>query len=159
MKPLPKHLRPRYRYIVVSIESWPTAKFDKRTFQHALWASTSRLFGDTGANAADLFLIQFEFSNGSGWGIIRTHRDALPIARPSIACISKINEFPVGILIRGVGGTIKSCQEKYLSEPSEPVHSGELLFDTKISPSFTRGHCIDIQTDTDFIGATHLDVT
>jgi len=159
LKPLPKHLRPRYRYIVVSIESWPTAKFDKRTFQHALWASTSRLFGDTGANAADLFLIQFEFSNGSGWGIIRTRRDALSIARPSIACISKINEFPVGILIRGVSGTIKSCKEKYLSEPSEPLISGELLFDTKISPSFTRGHCIDIQTDTDFIGATHLDVT
>mgnify|MGYP006107473707 CR=1 FL=1 len=159
MKPLPKHLRPRYRYIVVSIESWPTAQLDKRTFQHAIWASTSRLFGDIGATTADLFLIRFEFSNGSGWGIIRTRRDALPIARSSIACISKINEFSVGIIVRGVSGTIKSCEDKYLSEPSEPVISGEHLFNTKMSPSFTRGNCIDIQTDTDFIGATHLDVT
>ena len=159
MKPLPKHLRPRYRYIVVSIESWPTAKLDKHTFQQAIWTSTSRLFGDTGAATADLFLIRFEFSNGSGWGIIRTHRDTLPIARSSIACVSKINEFPVGIIVRGVSGTIKSCEDKYLSKLPEPVIPGEHFFNTKISPSFTRGHCIDIQTDTDFIGATHLDVT
>ncbi len=145
--------------MVVSIESWPTANIDKRTFQHAIWTSTSRLFGDNGAATADLFLIRFEFSDGSGWGIIRTPRDALHMAKSSLACISQINEFPIGILIKGVSGTIKTCEEKYLSDLPTSIVSKELFFNNKLSSCFIRENSVDIKIDNDFIGATHLDVT
>ncbi|MFC6754912.1 ribonuclease P, partial [Halorubrum tibetense] len=36
MKHLPKHLRPRWRYLALGIEAWPDADVDRRAFQRAL---------------------------------------------------------------------------------------------------------------------------
>ncbi|TKX77234.1 ribonuclease P, partial [Halorubrum sp. SD626R] len=48
MKHLPKHLRPRWRYVAVGIETWPDADVGRRAFQRALWYAAGNLVGDAG---------------------------------------------------------------------------------------------------------------
>lgn len=159
MKPIPKHLRPRYRYIVVSLESWCNSIIDKTSFQQSIWVSANRLFGDLGSAKSDLYLVSFEFHNGMGYGIIRTRRDSLHLARSSISCISSINDCSIGILVLGIGGTLKSCRQKYLPVLKKSLVMGEVTFEGNSYPSISYGEYIDIEIDNDFIGATNMDIT
>jgi ribonuclease P/MRP protein subunit POP5 len=45
MKHLPKHLRPRWRYLGITVESWPDAEIDRESFQRNLWYSAGNLLG------------------------------------------------------------------------------------------------------------------
>ncbi len=159
MKPIPKHLRPRYRYIVVSLESWSNSIIDKTSFQQSIWASVNRLFGDLGSAKSDLYLIRFEFHNGTGYGIIRTRRDSLHLARSGIACTSSVNGHPIGILVLGISGTIKSCEQKYLPVLKKSLVTGEVTFEGNSYSSTSYGELLDIKIDNDFIGATNMDIT
>ncbi|NIX22564.1 MAG: ribonuclease P, partial [Actinobacteria bacterium] len=62
MSPLPKHLRPRYRYLAVALEAWPDAELDRPGFQAAIEAGVRALSGDEGLAAADPEVIRFAFS-------------------------------------------------------------------------------------------------
>jgi len=48
MKHLPKHIRPRWRYLAVEIEAAPDADIDRGAFQRALWYAAGNLLGDVG---------------------------------------------------------------------------------------------------------------
>jgi len=66
MKHLPKHLRPRWRYLAVEIETWPDTEIDRRAFQRALWYAAGNLVGDSGSADADLTLLSFAHGEGEG---------------------------------------------------------------------------------------------
>ncbi|ELK49519.1 ribonuclease P protein component 2, partial [Haloferax sp. BAB-2207] len=54
MKHLPKHLRPRRRYLAVEVETWPDADLARGPFQRELWYAAQNLYGDAGSADADL---------------------------------------------------------------------------------------------------------
>lgn len=111
---LPKHLRPRYRYIAIGIETWPDAEIDRRTLQTALWTAARSLIGDAGSATIDLTVQRFQFTNGDGAAIIRTCRGTESTARAAIACLTELDGQPVGVRVKGLSGTVRACEEKYL---------------------------------------------
>jgi len=70
VKHLPKHLRPRWRYLALGIEAWPDADVDRRAFQRALWYAAGNLLGDPGSADAGLKLLSFAFSAGEGEAVV-----------------------------------------------------------------------------------------
>jgi ribonuclease P/MRP protein subunit POP5 len=115
VKHLPKHLRPRYRYLAVAIEAWPDAAIDRRAFQAAVWEETRGLLGDAGSAAVDPTVVAFAFAEGTGEAIVRVRRGESGRARAAIACIEAIDGAAVGLRIVGKSGTIRACEEKYMS--------------------------------------------
>ncbi len=66
MSPLPKHLRPRWRYLAVAVETWPDADLDRATLQEAIWRAARGLLGDPGSADADLTVLRFSTGDGTG---------------------------------------------------------------------------------------------
>lgn len=179
MKHLPKHLRPRWRYLAVAIESWPHASIDRETFQRKLWYAAQNLYGDTQSAQTDLAVFSFEFSDGRGETIIRTRRGTESHARTAVACIDEIDNYAVGIRILGISGTVRACEERYFNARTEHKKESDVVFENESRPAVIRGVCVDIatgninatgntDTDTDtgadssrnvntFTGATRLD--
>lgn len=118
MKHLPKHLRPRWRYLAVELETWPGTAVDRRSFQREVWYAGQNLLGDPGSAAADLQVIRFDFDAeaGRGGSLVRVRRGETEPARAAIACIDGIDGDPVGIWIRGISGTIRAAVESHLPE-------------------------------------------
>ncbi|ERG96514.1 Rpp14/Pop5 family protein [Haloquadratum walsbyi] len=175
MKHLPKHLRPRWRYLAVVIESWPDASIDRATFQRELWYAAQDLYGDTQSAETDLAVFYFEFTNGRGETIIRTRRDTESHARTAVACINEIDDYAVGIRVLGISGTVRACEERYLNGRTGCYKESNVVFKNESRPAVIRGLCVDVATgsiddtsntdtgadsgcDTDtFTGATRLD--
>ena len=59
MKPLPTHLRQRWRYLGVGIEAWPDAALDRGAFQRELWFAAQNLVGDAGSAAVAQTVVDF----------------------------------------------------------------------------------------------------
>lgn len=57
MKHLPKHLRPRRRYLAVEVETWPGVDLARGPFQRELWYAAQNLYGDAGSADADLTVL------------------------------------------------------------------------------------------------------
>jgi|APHM01.1.fsa_nt_gi ribonuclease P protein subunit Rpp14 (EC 3.1.26.5) len=184
MKHLPKHLRPRWRYLAVAIESWPHASIDRETFQRELWYAAQNLYGDTQSAQTDLAVFNFEFAGGRGETIIRTRRGAESHARTAIACIDEIDNHAVGIRVLGISGTVRACEERYFNGRTGYKEESDVVFENKSRPAVICGLCVDVaqsnrnatntntDTDTDkdkntgadsnrdtdtFTGATRLD--
>lgn len=157
MKHLPKHLRPRWRYLAVAIESWPNASFDRRDFQRSLWFAAQNLLGDVGSAAADLSVLGFEFSDGEGETIVRVRRDEVDRARAALACIDDISGVSVGLRVIGVSGTVRACSEKYLGRRREFSGERKVVFENADRTALLRDGVADVRTDGSFAGATELD--
>jgi ribonuclease P/MRP protein subunit POP5 len=119
VKHLPKHLRPRYRYLGVRVESWPDADLTRDGLQAAVWRAARALVGDAGS--ADLDLSVFRLAGGAGGGdcVIRVRRGEVERARACLACVDEVDGSPVGIRVRGVAGTVRACEERYIRRPGE----------------------------------------
>ncbi|QCC48136.1 ribonuclease P [Halobellus limi] len=114
MKHLPKHLQPRWRYLAVGIEAWPDADFDRGAFQRDLWYAAQNLYGDAGSAEADLTVLAFHYADGDGETIVRAHRGTEDRARAAVAALDRVDGKPVGLRIRGISGTVRACEERYL---------------------------------------------
>jgi ribonuclease P/MRP protein subunit POP5 len=114
MTPLPKHLRPRYRYLAVGLETGPDAEIDRRAFQRAIWYAAQNLLGDVGSAALDLSVLQFAFAEGTGEAVVRTRRGEVDRTRAVLACLDAVADQPVGLRVRGTSGTVRACEEQYL---------------------------------------------
>lgn len=158
MTRLPKHLQPRHRYLAVGIESWPDAAIDHRSFQGQLWEAARDLVGDAGSAAVDLTVVRFEFEDGDGDAVVRTHRDEVSPARAVIACIDAIDDQPVGVWVRGTSGTIRSCEEKYIGERPEALGERKVVFRGATRAAVERDGRLDVRIDDAFTGATELDL-
>ncbi|MFC7007541.1 Rpp14/Pop5 family protein [Halalkalicoccus salilacus] len=159
MKHLPKHLRPKWRYLAVGIESWPDASLSRRDFQRHLWYAGQNLFGDPGSADADLRVFSFEHGDGVGEAVVRTRRDTVEEARASLACIDEIDSQPVGVFVRGVAGTVRACEENYLGRRPEVSGENRVVFENAERAAVIRDGAVDVRTDDAYTGATDLDVT
>jgi ribonuclease P/MRP protein subunit POP5 len=114
---LPKHLRPRYRYLWVRIEAWPDADIDRRAFQAAVWVEARGLLGDAGSAAVDPTVSRFRFVDGGGTAVVRVRRDEVDRGRAALACVASVDDERVGIRVVGTSGTIHAGEEKYWDDP------------------------------------------
>lgn len=158
MSPLPKHLRPRWRYLAVDLEAWPDADLDRGAFQRECWYTAQNLVGDVGSARADLRVLGFEFAEGRGEAVVRTRHDAVAEARAALACVDDVDGHPVRVTVRGVSGTVRACEEKYLGRGGEPPRQSTVVFEDAARDAVTRGRRVDVRTDRAFAGATRLDL-
>jgi ribonuclease P/MRP protein subunit POP5 len=123
VKHLPKHLRPRWRYLGVELRTPPATEVGRRAFQRDLWYAAQNLLGDPGSADADLSVLRFEHrtrgtesddgQEGRGTAIIRVRHGEVEPARAALACVSTVDGTPVGLRVRGVSGTVRACAEKH----------------------------------------------
>jgi len=157
MKHLPKHLRPRWRYLAVAIESTPDAEIDRGTFQRELWYAAGNLLGDPGSADADLTVYSFSFADGVGETIIRVRRGETDAARAALACVDAVDGEPVGVVVRGVSGTVRACEERYLGRRTGRFEQRHVVFADADRPAVSRGEAVDVSMPTGFVSATELD--
>ena len=115
MKHLPKHLRPRWRYLVVELSTLEGASIERRSFQRECWYAAQNLLGDPGSAAADLRVVDFRFNeeDGEGEAVVRARHGEADAARAAIACVDAVDGVRVGLSVRGVSGTIRAATEKF----------------------------------------------
>ena len=176
MKHLPKHLQPRWRYLAVEVESPPDAAFDREAFQRACWYAAGNLLGDPGSADADLSVLRFRHPDGSSGGeggdgadvrtdsagaeataIVRVRRDEVTRGRAALACVTRVDGTPVRTRVRGVSGTVRACEEKYLNPPRGVVEERTVAFAGADRPASARGRRVDIELADGCAGATELD--
>ena len=158
MKHLPKHIRPRYRYLAVVVSSWPDATLDRRDFQRAVWDATRDLIGDVGSAAVDPIVLRFTFDDGAGDAIVRTRRSEVDRARAAIACIDRIDGQPVGVRVAGTSGTVRACEEKYIGERQQSIDERNVVYENAERTAIVRDDRVDVRIDGAFVGATGLDL-
>ncbi|RRJ33624.1 Rpp14/Pop5 family protein [Halocatena pleomorpha] len=158
MRHLPKHLRPRWRYLGVEIEAWPDAQITRGQFQRELYYNAQNLIGDVGSAEVDLSVFGFSFSNGDGAAVVRVRRGEVERGRAVIACIDQIDDQPVRVAVRGVGGTVRACEERYIRRPLETPEERTVAFENADRFAFVRERRIAVRTDNGFAGATDFDI-
>lgn len=154
---LPKSLRPRWRYLAVEIESWPDADLRADAVQQRIWYAAQDFLGDPGSADVDLSCVRVSVTDGWGEGIVRTRRGEVERSRAVLACVDRIEDHPVRICVRGVSGTIRACEESYLSGATESAERRDVVFKSEHRPAVVRGDAVDVWQDDTFTGATILD--
>lgn len=157
VKHLPKHLQPRWRYLVVTAETWPSVQLDRKPFQRALWYSAQNLLGDSGSAALDLSVFRFRSDTGVAEAVLRTHRGEVDRARAVVACVDRVDDDPVGLCVRGVSGTVRACEEKYMGRRRVNTEERDVAFEETEQPAVVRGDRVDVRVEHGFVGATALE--
>ena len=162
MKHLPKHLRPRWRYLVVGLESWSDADLSRGPFQREVWYAAQNLLGDPGSADADLTVVRFRFAEGVGAAVLRVRRGEVERARAAVACVDEVDGHPVGVRVRTVSGTIRAGEESYLGG------AGGLVDESTVTlvPGDERGTgrrrsdgAVDVSTPSGPVAATDTDTS
>ena len=157
MKHLPKHIRPRWRYLAVGIESTPDATIDRGAFQRELWYAAGNLLGDPGSADADLTVYSFSFEDGYGEAIVRVRRGETDPARAAVACLNEIDGEPVGVVVRGISGTVRACEESYLGRRTGAFEQRQVVFADAQRSAFSREDAVEVSVPAGFVSATELD--
>jgi ribonuclease P/MRP protein subunit POP5 len=157
MKHLPKHLRPRWRYLAVELESWPDASLSRGAFQRELWYAAQNLVGDTGSADADLTVFSFAFERGRGETLVRARRGEVDAARAVLACVDAVDGHPLGLRVRGVSGTVRAAEERYLNRAPGIPEERTVAFDGDTRTAVVRSPVGDVAGPDGFTGATELD--
>jgi len=158
VNPLPKHVRQRWRYLAVGIETWPDAAIERRDFQRHLWFAAQNLLGDVGSAETDLSIVQFEHGDGEGSAIVRTRRGSVSDARAVLTCLNEVGGDPIGLRVRGVSGTVRACEEKYLRGRGEATEHDDVAFEGADRPASSRDGRVDVRVEAGFVGATQRDI-
>jgi ribonuclease P/MRP protein subunit POP5 len=158
MKHLPKHLRPRWRYLAVDVEAWPDTDLDRGTVQRHLWYGAQNLVGDVGSAAIDLQVLSFSLAEGRGEAIVRTRRGETERARAVLASIGHIDDADVALRVRGISGTVRACEEKYMGRRPERPEQRDVAFRGVGRSARVGEQRVDVVTDDGFAGATTLDI-
>jgi ribonuclease P/MRP protein subunit POP5 len=74
-----------------------------------------------------------------------------------LACLDEVDGAPVGVRVRGVSGTVRACEEKYISRPLESIEERHVVFEDAERRTVERSERIDVRVDDAFAGATELD--
>lgn len=158
MKHLPKHLSPRWRYLAVEIQTWPDADLRRRDLQRHVWWAAQNLLGDAGSAAIDLSVVQFQNHSCGAQAILRVHRGESERGRAVLACVDEIDGHPVGVRVRGVSGTVRACEEKYMGSPPERTEQRHVAFEDADRSADACDGRIDVRVGDTFVGATPLDI-
>jgi ribonuclease P/MRP protein subunit POP5 len=154
MRHLPKHLRPRYRYLAVEIEAGPEAVLDRQGFQAAVWRSARELLGDATSAAVDLQVLDADFWAGGGQAIVRVRREQVQPARAALACLDAVAGEPVRVGVRGVGGTVNATERTYAGGPPAPTETRAVTFREAAWTAHVREDRVDLTTSGELVGAT-----
>jgi ribonuclease P/MRP protein subunit POP5 len=157
MSPLPKHLRPRYRYLALWLESWPECSLQRSGFQSAVRTNVRALFGDRGVAETEPRVIRFSFANGAGYAVLRVRRDTVDTVRAGIAATDVVDGTPLGICVKGISGTVRGCEERYLADRQLRKRESTVVFDGTERSATVCGSRVDVHLETGFAGATDLD--
>ena len=157
MKHLPKHIQPRWRYLAVGIETWPDTTVERESFQRALWYSAQNLLGDPGSAALDLSVLRFRADRGVAEALVRVRRGEPERARAVLACVDSIAGDAVGLRVRGVSGTVRACEEKYMGGKREYCTERDVVFEDADRPATVREERADVRVENGFVGATALE--
>jgi len=157
MKHLPKHIRPRWRYLAVGIESTPDVDINRGAFQRELWYAAGNLLGDPGSADADLTVYSFQFEDGHGEAIVRVRRGETDSARAAVACLSEVDGEPVGVVVRGISGTVRACEESYLGRRTGSFEQRQVVFADAQRVAFCRDDAVEVSVPAGFVSATELD--
>jgi len=114
VKHLPKHLRPRWRYLAVRLEGGPERGLARGTFQRECWFAAQNLVGDVGSAELDLTVVDFDYVGGGGYAVVRARRGEVDRARAVVACVDTVDGSDLGVRVAGVSGTVRACREKFL---------------------------------------------
>jgi len=114
VKHLPKHLRPRWRYLAVELRGPQGSGFDRGTFQREVWFAAQNLIGDAGSANVDLSVLRFEFEDDRGHAIVRARRGEENRARAVLACVDAVDGADLGVRVRGTSGTVRACADEHL---------------------------------------------
>ena len=158
VKHLPKHLRPRWRYLAVGVESWVDADIDRRAFQRKLWFAAQNLVGDAGSAALDSSVLHFSFEDGDGEAVIRVRRGEVERLRAVLATVDSVNGHRIGLSVRGVSGTVRACEEKYIRRPQVRIKERTVAFAGADRPAVVRNDRVDVDLPDGRVGATALDI-
>jgi len=158
VKHLPKHLRPRWRYLAVGVESWTDVDIGRRAFQRELWFATQNLVGDAGSAELDSSVLHFSFENGDGEAVIRVRRGEVERLRAVLATVTAVDGQPIGLSVRGVSGTVRACEEKYIGRPQVRIEERTVAFADAARPAVTRNDRVDVDLPAGRVGATALDI-
>ncbi|MFC7165532.1 Rpp14/Pop5 family protein [Halospeciosus flavus] len=158
MKHLPKHLRPRWRYLAVGLETWPDADLSRSDFQRSVWFAAQNLLGDPVSADADLRVLSFDFADGTGETIVRARRGHVEEARAALACVDSVRDDDVGVHVRGVSGTVRAAEEKYLNGALENSAEETVVFRNESRRAIARDSRVDVDCDGSFVGATRSDL-
>jgi len=156
MKHLPKHLRPRWRYLAVELEAWPDAALHRGDVQRAIWFAAGNLLGDPGSADADLRVVDYSYSDGAGEALVRVRRGEVERARAALACVSEVDDHPVRVAVRGVSGTMRAAEENYLGRTPELSREDDVAFGGDTHPGVARGDSVDVDLGA-WVGATRRD--
>ena len=162
MKHLPKHLRPRWRYLAVGLEAWPEADLSRGSFQRELWYAAQNLSGDAGSADADLTVVRFAFDDGTGESVVRVRRGEVERGRAALACVDAVDGDPVGVRVRGVSGTIRAGEERYLGGAGGLIDESHV--ELAASGATGRGRrrddgAVDVAVGSTFVGATDAETS
>ena len=157
MKHLPKHLRPRYRYLGVELRADPDADLDRGTVQRHLWYAAQNLVGDVGSAELGLEVLGFEFVDGEGCAVVRCRRGTTARARAVLACLDEVEGERIRAVVRGVSGTVRGCEEKYIRRPSGVSEERTVAFADADRRAVVREDGVDVRVGSSYVGATHLD--
>lgn len=157
MKHLPKHLRPRWRYLAVELEVWPGADFDRNAFQRNVWFAAQNLLGDVGSAAIDLTVIRFDSWDGGAEAIVRVRRGESGRARAIVACLDAVDGDEIGVRVRGTSGTVRACEEKYMRGGPERTGQRHVAIGDAERRAVVRDGRVDYSETDAFTGATLLD--
>lgn len=157
MKHLPKHLRPRYRYLAVELRGDPDAEVDRGTFQRHLWYATQNLVGDVGSAELGLEVLGYEFVAGEGYAVVRCRRGTTDRSRAVLACLGAIEGDRIRAVVRGVSGTVRGCEERFIHAPGGVSEERTVAFAGADRRAVVREDGVDVRVGSSFVGATHLD--
>jgi ribonuclease P/MRP protein subunit POP5 len=155
---LSKARRPRWRYLGVGVRAWPDAAPDRRRLQAAVWDATTALFGDPGSAAVDPRVVAFDFADGAGEAVVRVHRGEVERARAALACVETVDGDPVALRVRGVSGTVRGCEERYLSGATGAGGERTVSLDGDRRPAVVRDDAVDVCLPDGFVGLARLDI-
>ncbi|WP_435128323.1 Rpp14/Pop5 family protein [Halobaculum sp. D14] len=160
MKHLPKHLRPRWRYLAVGLEAEPDASISRGAMQREIWYAAQNLLGDPGSADADATLVRFRFDDGAGECVVRARRGEVDATRAALACVSAVGDDAVGVRVRGVSGTIRACEERYLGHAGGVTDERTVVFAGDRRTGYERrAGAVDVDTPAGVVGATDADIS
>ena len=158
MTPLPKHLRQRRRYLGIELCGWPNTQLTRTGLEQALRTTSQELLGDVGAATVPLSVLSFIWDDGAGEAVVRTTRESVEEAEAVIATLTTVDDDELACHVRGVSGTVRGCEEKYLGRHTESTRESTVVFEGAERSAVRRRDAIDIRIDDAFVGATSLDL-
>ncbi len=97
-----KRVKRRYLAVQLECDVLPT----EREFMDTVWASVSRMYGETGASLTGLALI--DFSAERKLFVIRAFLASLSSVRASLATVTCVAGEPASLHVLAISGTLKA---------------------------------------------------